>query len=150
MAGCQTVRQYHGRPYFMQEDQKSAANWIEGLFMETFGLSPGLSLLASLLIGVVVVFAVFWFFHSAPPHTITLTSGPPGSSFELTALKFQAILKQKGVTLKILPSEGSEENLQRLQNPSTSVGHWICPRRLAHQRIIQTRSSPLAAWLSSR
>jgi hypothetical protein len=105
----------------MQENRKSVVNWIQGVLMETFGLSPALSLLASLLIGLVVVFAVFWFFHSAPPHTITLTSGPPGSSFELAAVKFQNILKQKGVTLRILPSEGSEQNLQRLQNPSSGV-----------------------------
>ncbi len=89
--------------------------------METFGLSAGLSLLASLFTGLLVVLAVFWFFHSAPPRTITMTSGPPGSSLEVAAVKFQTILKQKGVTLKILPSEGSEENLERLENPSSGV-----------------------------
>jgi TRAP transporter TAXI family solute receptor len=105
----------------MQENRKSAFNRIQAAFMETFGLSAEVSLVASLLTGAIMVLAVFWFFHSAPPHTITITTGPPGSSFDLTAVKYQAILKQKGVTLKILPSEGSEENLRRLQNPASGV-----------------------------
>ncbi|HEV7928405.1 MAG TPA: TAXI family TRAP transporter solute-binding subunit [Verrucomicrobiae bacterium] len=105
----------------MQEDRKNFAGRIHAGIMETFGLSSGMSLLATLLIGPLVVFAVFWFFHSAPPHTITLTSGPPGSSFDLAAIKFRDLLKQQGVTLKILPSEGSEQNLQRLQNPSSGA-----------------------------
>jgi TRAP-type uncharacterized transport system substrate-binding protein len=105
----------------MPENRKSAVKWIQAIFVENFGLSPALSLAASVLSLAVVVLAVFWFFHSAPPHTITITSGPPGSSFETNAVKFQTLLKQKGVTLKILPSKGSEENLERLENPSTDV-----------------------------
>ncbi len=106
---------------FVRETRKIVVNRVQALFMETFGVSSAVSLLAGLLTALVVVFAVFWFFHSAPPHTITITSGPPGSGFDLIALKYQALLKQEGVTLKILPSEGSEENLQRLQNPASGV-----------------------------
>jgi TRAP transporter TAXI family solute receptor len=105
----------------MMDNRKNALSRIQTFCMETFGLSPGLSLLASLLAGLVVVAAVFWFIHSAPPHVITITSGPPGSGFDKIALQYQAILKQKGVTLKILQSHGSEENLQRLQNHAGGV-----------------------------
>jgi TRAP transporter TAXI family solute receptor len=105
----------------MQENRKSAVNRIQALFMEAFDVSSGVAVLAGLLAGLVMVFAVFWFFHSAPPHTITITSGPTGSSFDLTAAKYQALLKQKGVTLKNLTSEGSQENLERLQNPAREV-----------------------------
>jgi hypothetical protein len=105
----------------MAENQKTGVNRMQALLMETFGLSAGVSWVTCLLTGAVVVAAVFWFFNSAPPDTITLTSGPPGSSFESTALKYQAILKKKGVTLQIVPSAGSEENLQRLQNPTNGV-----------------------------
>ena len=48
----------------------------------------------------------FEFVHSAPPRVLTITSGPPGSSFETNALKYGAILASNGVTLKLLPSQG--------------------------------------------
>jgi len=105
----------------MREHRNIAWNRIQTVCMETFGLSPGMSLLASLLAGLVVAVAFFWFFHSAPPRTLAITSGPPGSGFDQTAVKYQVFLKQKGVTLKILRSEGSEENLRRLQNPAGGV-----------------------------
>jgi len=105
----------------MVENQKSGVNRLQSLLMEMFGLTAGVSWVACVLTGVVVVAAVFWFFHSAPPRTIAITSGPPGSSFQSTALKYQAILKKMGVTLQILPSAGAEENLRRLQTPSSGV-----------------------------
>jgi len=89
--------------------------------MEIFGLSRALALAVVLLAGLVVVFAVFWFFHSAPPHTIIITSGAPGSSFQADAEKYRVILARKGVKLEIIPSQGSLENLQRLDDPKFHV-----------------------------
>jgi TRAP-type uncharacterized transport system substrate-binding protein len=94
---------------------------VQALFMETFGLGPWVALSASFLIILVTIFTVYWFFHSAPPDTITVTSGPKGSIFEMTAEKYRKILAGNGVKLKILPSEGSLENLQRLANASFHV-----------------------------
>jgi TRAP transporter TAXI family solute receptor len=105
----------------MVEDRKNRFSRVAAPLMETFGLSRALALAAVLLTSLVVVAAVFWFFHSAPPHTITITGGPPGSTFETNAWKYAKILASNGVTLRILPSQGSLENLQRLQNPSFDV-----------------------------
>src|SRR5258708_15291463 len=88
---------------------------------EIFGLSRGLALTVVCLLSALLLLAIFWFFYSAPPHTITITSGVPGSSFEANAEKYRKILAHKGVTLKILPSEGSLQNLQRLNDPSINV-----------------------------
>jgi TRAP-type uncharacterized transport system substrate-binding protein len=57
----------------------------------------------------------------APPDTLTITAGPPGSSFWNSAQRYKAILARNGVTLKVLPSAGSMENLQRLSDPNASV-----------------------------
>jgi len=106
----------------MQKKHKSGVlHRFQAVFMEIFGLSAGVSLLASLLSLVVVAAAVFWFFHSAPPRTLIITGGPPGSSSETNAIRYQKFLEGSGVTLKILPSAGSEENLTRLQDPSFKV-----------------------------
>jgi hypothetical protein len=89
--------------------------------MEIFGLSRGLALTMIVLGVLVVAFAVFWIIHSAPPRTIIITSGAPGSPFQVNAEKYRAFLKHKGIKLKILPSQGSLENLQRLDDPSFDV-----------------------------
>jgi TRAP-type uncharacterized transport system substrate-binding protein len=88
---------------------------------ENFGLNPKVAML--LVVGSIVFLAVtvFWFFYSAPPTTITITSGPPGSSFATNAIQYSKILARNGVTLKILPSEGSTENLDRLNDRSKAV-----------------------------
>ena len=91
----------------MAAGQKFGLTKIQAMFMEIFGLSRAVSLSAILLISLVTIFAVFWFFHSAPPDTITITSGPKGSIFETNAEKYAQILARNGVKLKILPSQGS-------------------------------------------
>ena len=90
-------------------------------FTETFGLGRVAALGALLLIGLVTIAAVFWFVHSAPPDTITITSGPDGSLFRTNAEKYRGILARHGVKMKILPSHGSIENLQRLTDPAVRV-----------------------------
>jgi TRAP-type uncharacterized transport system substrate-binding protein len=64
---------------------------------------------------------IFLFFYLAPPSTIIMTSGPKGSTFERNAEKYAKIVQQNGVTLKILPSEGSVDNIKRLADPSVKV-----------------------------
>jgi hypothetical protein len=82
-------------------------------------------LAATLLPFVLLVVAAFWVaFHyvrPAPPRTIVMTSGPQGSTFQVSAERYRAILLRQGVTLKILPSQGSLENLKRLSDPKLDV-----------------------------
>ncbi len=89
--------------------------------METFGLGAGVSWIASLLTVIIVVASFFWFFYSAPPRTITITAGPTGSSFEVMAQAYGKELRKKGITLRILESGGSDENLARLEDKSAKV-----------------------------
>lgn len=73
------------------------------------------------LLTAIVIGAAYWFLRPAPPDTITITSGPNGSSFRLTAEKYRKILARNGVKLNILPSEGSLDNLRKLNNPAYRV-----------------------------
>jgi TRAP-type uncharacterized transport system substrate-binding protein len=90
-------------------------------FIETFGFTRSFAIVVVLFIGSVLLLSVFWFIHSAPPKIITITAGMPGSSFETNAVKYREILARSGITLKILPSQGSMENLERLSNPAFKV-----------------------------
>jgi len=105
----------------MSTERKSGVFRVTTLLSDNFGLSWGLSLAVVCFTSMVICLAVFWFIHSAPPRTITITSGPAGSSFALNAGKYRTILARNGVDLKILPSQGSQENLQRLEDPKSGV-----------------------------
>ncbi len=94
---------------------------FQAMFTDIFGLGRAAALSAVLLISVVTIAAVFWFFYSAPPRTIIITSGPEGSIFRLNAERYRKILARSGVNVKILPSQGALENLKRLADPSFKV-----------------------------
>ena len=94
---------------------------ITKTFTETFGLSRAVAISAMGLIVLFMLVVGFWFCHFAPPTTIIITSGPEGSVFQTTAGKYAKILARNGVTLKILNSQGSLENLKRLDDPACRV-----------------------------
>jgi NMT1 family protein len=74
---------------------------------------------------VLLLIAAFWlalhFVRPAPPSTIIMTAGAHDSMFEVYAGRYAKILARQGVTLKILPSQGSLENLKRLSDPQFNV-----------------------------
>lgn len=105
----------------MKAEQNSWLWRVTAIFSEYFGLNRFVSLLTVLSIAAVFCFAVFWFIHSAPPKVITISSGPPGSPFNTNAFKYSNYIFSNGVSLKVLPSAGSLENLERLTNPAAKV-----------------------------
>lgn len=89
--------------------------------VETFGFKPGLAIAVIVMLGLALVGALVWVFLSAPPRTITVSSGPKGSTFERYAESYVKPLAAHGVKLQILPSEGSLENLHRLTATNSRV-----------------------------
>ena len=61
------------------------------------------------------------FVKPAPPTTIVMTTGTEGSAFRTYAERYRKILARNGITLEILPSKGSVENLKRLSDPKQRV-----------------------------
>ncbi len=105
----------------MKAKQKSGLTKLQSMFTEVFGLGRAAVLSAVISIIVVLVLGLSLFFYLAPPSTITITSGPEGSTFRRTAERYTKILQRSGVTLRILPSEGSVDNIKRLADPSAKV-----------------------------
>ncbi len=56
-----------------------------------------------------------------PPKTVTLSTGQENSAYEILGKRYAAILARQGITVRLKRSEGSMENLQRLQDPSSGV-----------------------------
>ncbi len=132
----------------MAVDKRLGLTRTQAFFMETFGLSRGAALGAIFFAGIVIIFAVFWFFYSAPPGTLTITGGPAGSIFQMNAEKYRDILARNGVKLKILSSEGSRENLERLVNPAFPVDIGFVQGGVADgidvNRVVSLGPSPMS------
>lgn len=65
--------------------------------------------------------ALHFLVRPAPPRTLTMSGGPKGSSFATVAERYRAILAENGIDLKIIPSAGSLQNLDRLTAPHSHV-----------------------------
>jgi TRAP-type uncharacterized transport system substrate-binding protein len=74
-----------------------------------------------LLLSAAAILVALHFVRPAPPHTLTMSSGPKGSTFESTAQQYQKILARSGIELKLLNSAGSLENLNRLCDAGSGV-----------------------------
>jgi hypothetical protein len=101
--------------------RKMTRPWMVTALIETFGFNPAMAFLVILLIALSGILAVVWFMRSAPPRTLVLTSGPAYSTFQRFATSYGKRLASEGVLLKVLPSKGSLENLQRLESAQSGV-----------------------------
>ena len=90
---------------------------LDALFGRGLVISMGTIMAVGFLLAVVVLLVV----NSSAPTAITIASGPPGSAFQNNAEKYRKILEREGITLRILPSEGSLDNLRKLADPKTVV-----------------------------
>ena len=66
-------------------------------------------------------FVAWQFVNPAPPDTITLATGQQGGAYLLFAERYQAVLAKEEITLNILETAGSVENLQLLENDTDSI-----------------------------
>jgi hypothetical protein len=74
------------------------------------------------LLVVAVAFAIAGhFIKPAPPKKIVMTAGADASVFRIYADRYKKILARSGITLEILSSGGSVENLKRLSDPKQRV-----------------------------
>jgi TRAP-type uncharacterized transport system substrate-binding protein len=74
-----------------------------------------------LLVSALAILAALHYVRPAPPKTLVISSGPAGSTFQAVAVQYQKILARSGITLKIAPSEGSLDNLNRLKDPGSGA-----------------------------
>ena len=109
-----------GSPRFT-DTAKNVRAGLGAMAMEILGIGRGVTVGVLVLVVLVVAGAVLLFVESAPPKTITITTGPEGSVFHTNAFKYAPLLAKYGVKLKVLASHGSQENLQRLSDPKSRV-----------------------------
>ena len=81
----------------------------------------GIWLGTSLLVG-----GVFWltlhFVQPAPPNRVVVAAATKGSPYYVLAERYREALARDGVTLEIVETSGSIENLDRLQKKTSDAG----------------------------
>ncbi|HEX3383150.1 MAG TPA: TAXI family TRAP transporter solute-binding subunit [Paraburkholderia sp.] len=73
------------------------------------------------LLVIVAIWAAVRLIQPAPPNTLTISAGPVGSTFWNAAQTYKTILARNRITLNVLASQGSQENLKRLSDPNANV-----------------------------
>jgi len=74
-----------------------------------------------LLASAAAIWLALRFVQPAPPRTLTMSGGPQGSSFQAIAERYRTILARNGIQLRVIPSAGSLQNLDRLAAPHSHV-----------------------------
>jgi len=78
-----------------------------------------------LVIALLVVLAGALFYlivvQPAPPKFITMATGAEGGAYQQFGERYRATLARHGVELRLLPTHGSVENLQKLDDPASGV-----------------------------
>jgi TRAP-type uncharacterized transport system substrate-binding protein len=97
--------------------KRTPAGRYFGVSWFDLAVSVGLLVIA----GAVLVWVAVRLIRPAPPDSLTISAGPEHSRFWLEALQYKAILARNGVTLHVLTSSGTVENLKRLADPASHV-----------------------------
>lgn len=74
-----------------------------------------------LLLVLALAYLAYRLVDPAPPKVVTLSTGQENSAYEVLGKRYAAILARQGITVKLQRSEGSMQNLQRLQDPDSGV-----------------------------
>ena len=67
------------------------------------------------------IWAAVVLLQPAPPRTVVMTTGPEGSAFAEFGAQYRQILAREGFELRLMPSAGAVENLERLHDPRAGV-----------------------------
>ena len=97
----------------------------------------------ALTILLVILVVALWVADPAPPRHVWMATGPAGSSNEVLGKKYAAYFAERGVTLHLVSTEGSVENVHRLQDPKDDVmaGFVMAGAAAHHAKGIQTLGS---------
>lgn len=97
----------------------------------------------ALLVLLTVLVVALWVADPAPPRHVMMATGPTGSSNEALGQKYAAYFAEKGITLTLVPTEGSVENIKRLQDRSDPImaGFVMSGTAPPHAHGIQTLGS---------
>lgn len=97
-------------------------------------LLAALAVVAALI---VAIWIALGFVFPSPPTKVDIASSFPGGHFQALARRYKSILARSGVTLNVLTTDGSVENLKLLNDPS-----WKVPIGLMQGGVADAETAP--------
>ncbi len=76
------------------------------------------------MVSAVVLAGIVWFcftLNPLPPRTVTMATGPEGSSYAYFGKRYQQLLAKNGIKLILVTTDGGGDNLALLRNPKSGV-----------------------------
>ncbi|MDI1274293.1 TAXI family TRAP transporter solute-binding subunit [Polaromonas sp.] len=74
------------------------------------------------VLAVTLLILAYWWLDPNPPKRVTLATGPAQSAYEEFGKRYAGILAKDGITVDLLPSQGSAHNLQLLREGKADLG----------------------------
>ena len=75
-----------------------------------------------ILLAVGLLALAYWWLDPNPPKQVTLATGPAQSAYAEFGTRYAKALAQSGIEVRLLPSEGSSDNLQMLRDGRADLG----------------------------
>ncbi len=73
-------------------------------------------------LAVVLLALAYWWLDPNPPKRVTLATGPEQSAYEAFGKHYAQLLAKDGITVTLIPSEGSADNLRLLREGKADLG----------------------------
>ena len=74
------------------------------------------------LLTVALLALAYAWLDPAPPHRVVLATGPAQSAYDEFGKRYADALRRYGVTVELLPTEGSSDNLKKLRSGEADLG----------------------------
>ncbi len=75
-----------------------------------------------LLLAIALLGLAYWWLDPNPPKRVTLATGPEQSAYEAFGKRYASLLAKDGITVQLLPSQGSADNLRLLRDGKADLG----------------------------
>lgn len=75
-----------------------------------------------LIAGAALIWLAYWWLDPMPPKQLTLVTGPEQSAYADMGEQYASLLRRHGISVNILHTEGSADNLRRLQSGEADAG----------------------------
>lgn len=74
------------------------------------------------LLTIALLGLAYWWLDPTPPKRVVLATGPAQSAYDEFGKRYADALRRYGITVELLPTEGSSENLEKLRSGEADLG----------------------------